>query len=194
MSSQTPGEADIVDALSAPAGPVAGAAALRQAVLARTRGVIRRRRRWRRAVLVGALAGCYLAGLATHRFQAFEMPSSSPRSVARIASAPQEVSAVEPVLPAAVLATKRSVPKPVLSAEDRRLAGRKARFEVLRRLSDRYLFEDGDVVSAIRYYNRALNAATAEELEIAPDRDSWLLMALKQERSRKEISHEKSGT
>lgn len=56
-----------------------------------------------------------------------------------------------------------------------------SRFEQLRRISDLYLYQHGDVTTAIRYYRKALDAATAEELAVAMDKDSWLLIALKQE-------------
>jgi hypothetical protein len=62
------------------------------------------------------------------------------------------------------------------------------RFEAYRRAGDRFLREPAQLSMAVRSYTNALSVASAEERAISPERDSWLLMALKDSRI-KERSH-----
>lgn len=57
-----------------------------------------------------------------------------------------------------------------------------SQFENFRRAGDRQLFERGNVRNAMDCYRRALSHANDQELRIQIDRDSWLLMSLKQSR------------
>lgn len=56
-------------------------------------------------------------------------------------------------------------------------------FERLRLAGDRQLRQFGNLGSAVGCYRLALDFATDEELRVVPDRDSWLLISLKEERA-----------
>jgi hypothetical protein len=56
-------------------------------------------------------------------------------------------------------------------------------YDRMRRTGDRQLEIDANIPAATRSYQKALELASAEQRVIAPDRDSWLLMALKQSSS-----------
>jgi hypothetical protein len=47
-------------------------------------------------------------------------------------------------------------------------------------MGDRQLEEYADIPSAARSYKKALQIASSDQHRIAPDRDTWLLMSLKQ--------------
>ena len=57
-----------------------------------------------------------------------------------------------------------------------------ATYEQIRRVSDRYLYEERDIRLALQYGDRALDRASAEELAVSAE-DSWLMMALKLSRT-----------
>jgi hypothetical protein len=159
---------DLLDvALRADAG-LTGAAELREAVLAQTMGVIRRRRRARRCILATALAGCYAAGLATAALRTSAEQHTPPPSVT---SSPLRHPSGPP---------SPETGSTKLSPE-----------EIVRRDADRCLLERGDVKEAVRRYDLFLKLATADDRAIAPGQDSWLLMALKDARS-KETKHDHS--
>ena len=162
---------------------------LRQAILQQTSRVIWRRRRLRSAALAAALLGCYLAGAATtHVWTAG--PGSQQQLATQHAPAPAPTPDVKVVKqPATHPAAQPSTAK--LARADR---PKRSRLELLCRASDRQLYRKKDVLEAIRFGNRALDVATPEELAISPDTDSWLLMALKQQRIRKENRDENSST
>jgi hypothetical protein len=61
-------------------------------------------------------------------------------------------------------------------------------FESWRRIGDHYLRESGDISLAVAGYSEAINLASAEERRISPGQDNWLMMALKEARS-KEKKH-----
>jgi hypothetical protein len=160
---------DSIDAvLCRGAGPP-GSAAIREAVLSQTIGVIRFRRRLRKCILAMSLAGCYVAGLAT---------AGLLTPIAGGASSP----------PAIASPLRRPNVAPNRGAGSVKLA----RDEIIRREADRCLFEHGDVKEAVRQYDRFLKIASAEQRAIAPQQDSWLLMALKDARS-KELRHDHSS-
>jgi hypothetical protein len=52
-------------------------------------------------------------------------------------------------------------------------------YDRLRRAGDQQLEEYADIPGATRSYQKALQIASSDQRKIAPDRDSWLLMALK---------------
>jgi len=173
-----------LDARERLASPEVDTGALREAILARTTQVIRRRCWVRRAVIGSALAVCYVAGMGT--MQAWQQVGKSALSQPLVASS-ADVDAAEPKAASTkkTVKFKKSTPK--------RTRPKRSRFEVICRISDRYLYRDADAVAAIRGYRRALRVATPEELKICPQRDSWLLMALKQELIRKENRDENRG-
>jgi hypothetical protein len=132
---------------------------LRQNLLGQTSGVVRRRRRVRRAISWAALAGCYLAGVATTQLWEFPGDPGAPEVAVqpedhRIESpADREIAENFPLIP--------------------------ANFENIRRVSDRYLHEEGDMTRALRCYGQALDKATPRERTILSEEDSWLLKAIK---------------
>jgi hypothetical protein len=145
---------------------------LREAVLAQTVGVIRFRRRLRRCALAAAMAGCYLAGVAS-----VAMWTSEPNARQQAASQ-QLITDRRPVV------APPSAPVTPVKAERRAAPVRLSRFEVLRLAADRSLLEQGDVQAAVHNYKLALDLATAEQRAIAPAQDTWLLMALKDARAK----------
>ena len=68
MSSPDEFQNDPLDVVLGGKGKISGDDRLRQAVLAGTLGVIRRRRRLKRCAVAATLLGCYLAGMATMMF------------------------------------------------------------------------------------------------------------------------------
>jgi hypothetical protein len=144
---------------------------LRDIVLTQTTAVLRRRRHVRRAGVVAALAVCYLAGAATMRLWR-PLASDDGGLIAREAQErpPEMAPEVDRV------ATKPTEEMPDRQRQPHKL--RRAGFEDIRRVSDRYLHEKGDVALALRYYRRALDSASTEQRAISVEEDSWLLMAL----------------
>jgi len=157
---------DSVDAmLGTDAQASAGDAPLRAMVLSQTVRVIRFRRRLRRCGLAAALLGCYLAGAATVARWGLGRDNSPRPSTEQVTSAP-----------------------PAPSGVSRQVATVKmSRFEALRREGDHSLLEEGDVQAALRDYKRAIDLASTEERAIAPGQDTWLLMALKDARTKENI-------
>jgi hypothetical protein len=167
MSESNPLHDDEIDALLLRGDVPYGDARVREAALTQTIGVIRFRRRMRKCVLAMSLAGCYAAGLATMAFR----------------------SAIEPGTPAAV---STSAPQPQRTPSRPADPVKLSPEEIARRDADRSLFERGDVKEAVLGYDRFLNLASADHRAIAPEQDSWLLMALKDARA-KEMEHDRSG-
>ena len=189
MSSPDTPERDSVDNLLTVRGPIAGKR-IRRHVLAETVSVVRRRGTVRRLGLFVGLAGCYLAGIVTawgwvaasiprdaSAFEQRDAPDDQPSEGSRPAPARRRSPGV----------------RPAQRSDSRRAVVARADFEQIRRVSDRYLHEQGDIAKALHYYTRALNQATPQEREISLVQDSWLLMALKEAR-RKEDHHDDRGT
>jgi hypothetical protein len=137
----------------------------------RTSRVLRRRRRLKKLTLAGAMAACFLAGMAT-------MYGLLPRVAARN----------EPARPVVDVVAKKNdavtaeTPLPnALIVELQARAHNAERVARLRRAADLYLLEEQDYAAALRCYAQALNEADAQTLEISPD-DTWLEMALKDAR------------
>ncbi len=179
MIGPDPSQDDAMETLLAAGAGGHGDDRLRAAVLARTMRVVRFRRHRRRLALAGALAACYLAGLATTgtwRLRS-ERPPQTARELAdaadRAPHAPREAA------PA----------KPHAEREEYVASHSLTRFEIRRRSGDAHLRHPAELAPAIRDYTLALNTASDAERAIAPERDSWLLMALKNARM-KEIGHE----
>lgn len=154
------------------ADSVGDAPALRAALLQRTLSVVRRRRYVRRAGFTAALVACYLAGVGT---LALLRPPSS-----RVPAGGTDVA--EAIQPGA---SRDWI-------EDTRLEQKLAKMSQYERLRDMgtRLEQRGDLMAATRLYNRALDLAQVGERNPEPDSDSWLLLALKNERTREGRNHD----
>jgi cytochrome c-type biogenesis protein CcmH/NrfG len=150
--------------------------ALRRALLAQTTGVLRFRRRAKRCVLVASLVACYLAGATTMGLlrAGSPPPSTGQPTIANSDPTPPRPSHPSPQPRKNQLAAK-AVKKPTA-------------FESWRRIGDHYLNQSGDVSLAVAGYSEAIRLASDEERRISPERDNWLMMALKDARS-KEKTH-----
>ena len=168
MSSTNRPESDSVEALLGSRRPVPDDG-FRQSLLGQTSGVVCRRRRVRRVVFSAALAGCYLAGVATTQLWTLQAEPGAGGV------------AVDPVDRRAESPTDREI------AESFPLVP--ANFANIRRVSDRYLYEEGDMSRALRCYGQALDRATPEERTNLSEEDSWLLKAIKLARI-EEAKHE----
>jgi hypothetical protein len=145
--------------------------AMRLALRESTSRVLRLRQRVRKLALAGAMAACFLAGMAT-------MYGLLPRVAAR--SEPDRP--VENVVTKIIEAAKDQTPLPNAQIVELQARAHKAeRVTGLRRAADLYLLEEQDYAAALRCYAQALNEADAQTLEISPD-DTWLEMALKDAR------------
>ncbi len=58
-------------------------------------------------------------------------------------------------------------------------------YDRLRRAGDRQLEDDNDIAAAAHTYRRALKLASRAQRDIAPDQDTWLLMAMKNDQTDK---------
>jgi hypothetical protein len=141
--------------------------ALREAVYKQTVGTLRFRRRMKKVVLATSLAVCYLAGMATMGLSPAPQPNRPVVSPSSMASNAEKA--------------QKPQTKPLQLTRE----------EQLRREGDR-LLEKGDMKKAIRRYELALNVASEDQRAISPERDTWLLMALKSARSQ-ETKHERSN-
>jgi len=141
---------------------------LRAAVFAQTVGVLRGRRRLKRCALAAGLLGCYLAGVAT--MGVFRAGQERDR------------------LPATADNSQHAAPHRrhvSASPKEQQVAAKKpSGFESWRRIGDHYLHESGDISLALAGYSEAINLASDEERRISPGQDNWLLMALKDARSK----------
>jgi hypothetical protein len=163
---------ELFESMTPVAGQIPASQELRDSVLGRTTRTIRNRRRVRRAGVAAALIGCYLAGMATVSLR----PASRETSpfVADSAGGNGESAA-------GVGARKMVRPEDDQIASDsvRPASARLTPYDRLRRTGDQQLEEYADIPGATRSYQKALQIASADQRKIAPDRDSWLLMALK---------------
>jgi hypothetical protein len=155
--------------------------ALRQAVYARTRRLLHRRRRLRQFAYAAALLLSFAAGLLAMRLATPQPPP--------LADAPERLASKdEPQLP--------NNPPP--SSDESALAREWIAFdseddrgERFRQAGDRYMTEENDPQSALRCYGNALDHASEQDLAISTN-DNWLLMAIKDARQ-KEKDHAKQG-
>jgi hypothetical protein len=151
---------------------------LREDVLNRTTRTVRNRRRMRRAGIAAALIGSYLAGVAT---VSLRPASRETRSLVADSAATVDSAAGNAKSDAVAAARKPVRPEDdqVLAGSPRPAASRLTRYERLRQTGDEQLEKFADIPGATRSYQRALQIASSDQRRIAPDRDSWLLMALK---------------
>jgi len=152
-------------------------AALRRTILAQTLPVVRRRRWVRRAALAAMLAACYAAGLASPLLWRDRVPASvaSRNNVPDAQESDTFVAARQVAKSAHAPAAVPSPPAhPQRVAQDRR-----TKYETFRDSGDRWLRDAPDISLAIQGYAAALRSASADERAMAPQRDTWLLLALK---------------
>jgi hypothetical protein len=161
-------------------GQLSGDDTLRQAVLDRTLGVIRRRRRLKHCAVAATLLGCYLAGMAT-------VVLWRPATADLIKPSQSAAKNQKTLDPHAQLIADLGGPP-----DQKSTSTPLSQFEVLRRAGDRYLTDPEKLPLAVRTYTRALKYASADERAISPEHDTWLLMALKDAQSNEEIKHENS--
>jgi hypothetical protein len=175
-----------------------GNPAQREAIYARTCGVLRRRRVMRRCLWIVSLAACYVVGgLSVLAWQSARRenqlagqpggridirnptPADQPGPSAPVERDPSKSGQSPDAAPAVMT---RSEASDFLST-----------FEKLRRAGDRQLNERGNLQGAIACYRRALDVASDDELKIVPLRDSWLLIPLKEARlETRKHDHKKS--
>jgi hypothetical protein len=154
--------------------PPAADDGLRGTVLAQTIGVLRFRRRLKRCALAASLLGCYLAGVTTMgllRTDSPQLPGAEPPTIVKS----------EPTAP-------RPSQRASHAAKNQLAAKKPTAFESWRRVGDHYLNQSGDVSLAVAGYSEAIKLASVEERRISPERDNWLMMALKEART-KEKTH-----
>jgi hypothetical protein len=151
---------------------------LRDSLLSQTTRTVRNRRRMRRAGIAAALIGCYLAGVAT--------VSLSPSGLETRPFVADSAAAADPVAGngksdegAAVRKLVRPEDDQILAASVRPVTSRLTPYERLRQAGDEQLQKYADIPRATRSYQKALQIASADQRRIAPDRDTWLFMALK---------------
>ena len=184
MSSPDEFQNDPLDVVLGGKGKISGDDSLRQAVLVGTLGVIRRRRRLKRCTVAATLLGCYLAGMATVVFWRSgweDLSKISARQIAKDDTAKRSATVVPTQLP----------PDFAGPPDQKTVYTTRSQFEVLRLAGDRYLQDPEKMQLAIRTYARALKYASADERAISQEHDTWLLMALKDAKS-KETKHENS--
>jgi hypothetical protein len=157
-----------VDELLGAVGTPSTNEALRQRVLADTVGVLRRRRRTARATMALALAGCYLAGVAT---VTLVRPSAAEGQFAERSTSKDSVTS-EVVGEPAAQSPKIAIRPPVTK--------HRTRFESLRDLGDQNLLDRRDPEAATRCYRMALRYATADDRAWAATEGTWLLRAVNQ--------------
>jgi hypothetical protein len=154
---------------------------LRQAVLAGTTRVLRRRRLARRLAWATALAACFLAGMGTMLLWQTLEPSEQQAQRLPVS---ENVSAKQPETKAAP-PTNPEPPLSLVDLEWRAFDSRENRAALFFEVARRYLDEMHDYDSAVRCYSQALDAAPKEQLAIRPN-DNWLVMALKEARHKGE--------
>ena len=177
---------------------------LREAIFAQTRGVLRRRRWVRRGTWAAAFAACYaigvLSGLAWQPARANNQLAVEPREeVETDRPASAEKSGLAPDSSPALPEPPRQEPTYSQDVPQNNIAQSEpsdpslTTFEKLRRAGDRQLNGRGNLQGAIGCYRRALDCASDDELQIVPERDSWLLIPLKEARlETRKHDHKKS--
>ncbi|MHC4399893.1 MAG: hypothetical protein ACYTG0_09455 [Planctomycetota bacterium] len=146
---------------------------VRLRTLAQTSSVVRRRQVARRVAAIAAMAGCYLAGILSAAGWIGLSGLSGDRDGGRESASDERPGKLAPPI------RKPTGPRP--KRDDRPLVAQ-ADYEQIRRVSDRFLYEDGDITTALHYGSCAVNRATREQRAIDVKKDSFLVMALKLER------------
>lgn len=160
------------------------AAALREAVLRRTSGVVRGRPRRMRALALCMVAVAYGAGVLTN----VGMPDSRSDAPAVVTEAgPAAVVAVEAPASDVPSTEDTTGPKALLALVPD--AAGEEQLRLLARAGDLYLSEQGDVARALHCYRQVLELTPLAEPVSLESGDTWLLTSLKLARIQ-EMSHE----
>ena len=149
---------------------------LRDAVIGQTTRTIRHRRRMRRAGMAAMLLACYAGGMATMRL--WQADRSADRFVQGSAVALEQND--EGVAGSNDRRLVRPEDDQVADRSVTPAASRLSRYERLCRDGDQQLEEHDDIQAAMRSYKKALQLASSDQRSVAPDQDTWLLMAMKQ--------------
>jgi hypothetical protein len=149
---------------------------LRDAVLSRTTRTIRFRRRMRRASLAATLVACYLGGVATVSLWPAANSVERFNPGAAVGLAPNG----EPGTSANGQKLIRPEDDQIADGSLPPAAARLTPYERMCRTGNQQLEEHDDILAATRSYKKALQLASSDQRGIAPDHDTWLLMALKQ--------------
>jgi tetratricopeptide (TPR) repeat protein len=155
---------------------------LRQSILLETTCAIRRRRWTRRLAQAGAMAACFVAGMAAMSFVSRHSnvdiangrpeDHQPPAKTAVVAQDGHHLNGeVEPTLTEPTL----------LELEWRAFDSKENRAALYFAVANRYLEERQDYEAALRCYRQALDAAGPEELAVRPD-DNWFVSSLKEAR------------
>ncbi|HLJ92546.1 MAG TPA: hypothetical protein VKU02_05060 [Gemmataceae bacterium] len=174
-------------------GPVH--AEFRQQLWRQTARFLHRRRRWKRAGYLGALAACYALGLATTKVWLSTMPTpGAPMVIRQDVQAHAEPSAPGGPLSMPLTAASPSDGGPMIPAfvlERMAQSCPESRSLLYRRAGDRYLAE-GDWKSAVHCYSRSLDAGSPHEWAVSKE-DNWLLMQLKTARQEENSNAKSAG-
>ncbi len=185
-----PGRDPIDDFLSADLLPHS-AGSLREELLKRTTGLLRRRRRLRRLALAAALAACYAAGILTMqllapRSEAVEQPQIV-RHVVKTQPEPKPES--EPRV--AVREPADDADASALTLEWKDLDSPERRPDLFRKAGDRYL-EESDIPSSLRCYRNALDFGTEKDWKVTAE-DNWLFTSLKEAKLKEKRDAKNNG-
>ena len=146
--------------------------AIRQAVYARTRNVLRQRRFVRQFAYAAGLLVSFAAGLLVMRVTT--RPATVPDLPAHSASKDESQPPNEP---------PPLLGESALAREWRAFDSDDRRSELYRQAGDAYMEGEFDPQSALRCYTNALEHGTKQDLTISAD-DNWLLMAIKDARQK----------
>jgi hypothetical protein len=163
---------ELFESMTSAAGQIPASQELRDSVLGRTTRTIRNRRRVRRAGIVAALVGCYLGGIATVSLRPASRETGQFVADSAAGNGASDVGA-------GVRKLVRPEDDQVAPGSVRPATVRLTSYDRLRRAGDQQLEEYSDIPGATRSYQKALQIASSDQRKIAPDRDTWLLMALK---------------
>jgi hypothetical protein len=154
-----------------PGVPCESSDSLRQALRTRTTGIVRWRRRFKKLSWAGALAACFMAGMAT--MYALDLRGGNVAEPVR----EMPTVAIKKVEPAPT----EPPPKPAKVIEQEARAQPERQVAQLRKAGAMYLEQEQDYAAALRCYAQALDGADDRMLEISSS-DTWLEMALKNAR------------
>lgn len=140
-----------------------------------------RRQRTVRVKFTVALAGCYVAGLAT-MWIVFAGAMTGQADVVERRSMPRPQEQDAP-------AQDDRQRKPI----EQEFVAEKSRYELLRQMGNESQHR-GDLQTAIAYFGQALDAATDVERTIAYEQDNWLLISLKKDRFASQVGPTKGDS
>jgi hypothetical protein len=167
---------ELLESITSASGRTPASQELREAVLSRTTRIIRNRRRVRRASVVATLVACYLGGVATM----WLWPAGSAVERLQPGLATGLAQNGEPDTGTVVRKVVRPEDDQIADGSVTLAAARLTPYERLRRTGDQELEKQDGMLAAVRTYKKALQLASSGQRSIDPDRDTWLMMALKQ--------------